>query len=87
MWLFIARLTVYSRSEPHKRLKKFLNPAFVVKYVDSMDEKFCECVKNVMTQWSTQLATHATEKSLQKKQAPEVKVDLMDTLHRMALDM
>jgi cytochrome P450 len=77
----------YSRPEPHKRLKKFLSPAFVTSYVDSMDDVFCECVKELMMQWSYQLTNQVSETETKQNQVLELKVDLMDALHRMALDM
>ena len=55
-------------------------------YVDGMDGKFRECVRDVMMQWSRQLVNEASEEKKQN-QALQTRVDLMDTLHRMALDM
>jgi hypothetical protein len=59
----------------------------MVRYVDGMDDTFRECVQDVMIQWSRQLVIQVSEKEIEKNQALGIRVNLMDTLHRMALDM
>ncbi|PVH96074.1 cytochrome P450 [Periconia macrospinosa] len=65
------------REEPHKKLRKFLNPAFSVKYVDGLDHLFQQCVEVLIRRYYKISAAGA--KSFQ--------VDLNEDLHNLALDI
>ncbi|KAK1524050.1 cytochrome P450 3A9 [Colletotrichum costaricense] len=70
------------RQEPHRRLKRFLFPAFTVNYIDNLEMSFKSTVRDVLNKYQTQInedAVHYAKKGIE--------VDLMDDLHNVALDI
>ncbi|UQC90732.1 cytochrome P450 3A9 [Colletotrichum lupini] len=70
------------RQEPHRRLKRFLFPAFTVNYIDNLEMFFKSTVRDVLNKYQTQInedAVHYAKKGIE--------VDLMDDLHNVALDI
>lgn len=65
---------------PHKRLKRFLSPAFTVSYVDNLDVFFAKTIRSLLNKYQTSL-------SLVDPVQSGLEVDLMDDLHNVALDM
>lgn len=63
------------RPNPHKQLKRFLTPAFTVAYVDGLDTIFCDVAQRLLDKYARE--TEATGAA---------RTDMMDDLHRCALD-
>ncbi|KAL0765546.1 hypothetical protein CaCOL14_011770 [Colletotrichum acutatum] len=70
------------RQEPHRRLKRFLSPAFTVNYIDNLEMFFKSTVRDVLNKYQTQINEDPVYHA--KK---GIEVDLMDDLHNVALDM
>uniref|UniRef100_L2GDC5 Cytochrome p450 monooxygenase n=1 Tax=Colletotrichum fructicola (strain Nara gc5) TaxID=1213859 RepID=L2GDC5_COLFN len=70
------------RPEPHKRLKRFLSPAFTVNYIDNLEMFFKTTVRDLLNKYQTQI--NADPVYYAKK---GIEVDLMDDLHNVALDI
>ncbi|KAF4898139.1 Cytochrome P450 monooxygenase FUS8 [Colletotrichum viniferum] len=70
------------RPEPHKRLKRFLSPAFTVNYIDNLEMFFKTTVRDLLNKCQTQI--NADPVYYAKK---GIEVDLMDDLHNVALDI
>ncbi|KAK6225188.1 cytochrome p450 [Colletotrichum tabaci] len=70
------------RPEPHKRLKRFLSPAFTVNYIDNLETFFKTTVRDVLNKYQTQINEDPVYYA---KEGFEV--DLMDDLHNVALDI
>ncbi|KAI8238714.1 Cytochrome P450 monooxygenase FUS8 [Colletotrichum sp. SAR 10_99] len=70
------------RPEPHKRLKRFLSPAFTVNYIDNLEVFFKTTVRDLLNKYQTQI--NADPVYYAKK---GIEVDLMDDLHNVALDI
>ncbi|KAF4449235.1 hypothetical protein F53441_7454 [Fusarium austroafricanum] len=68
------------RFDPHKRLKRFLSPAFTVGYVDNLEMIFRGVMRDLLQQYSLRL-----EQSLSAEH--KIETDLMDDLHKAALDI
>ncbi|KAF5564733.1 cytochrome P450 monooxygenase 3A9 [Fusarium phyllophilum] len=68
------------RFHPHKRLKRFLSPAFTVAYVDNLEAVFKGVMRDLLQNYVMLLGENAST-------AEGVQTDLMDDLHKAALDM
>lgn len=71
-----------SRPEPHRRLKKFLSPAFTVNYIDNLERYFQKTVRDLLEKYDERIKVDP----LAAKENG-IEVDLMDDLHNVALDM
>ncbi|PYH34398.1 cytochrome P450 [Aspergillus neoniger CBS 115656] len=80
MWMAI-RMRRFDRN-PHKRLKKFLSPAFTIAYVDGHEFLFAKCVGDLINRYVDLLSCPSPK----GEKAPVV-TDLMEDLHSLALDM
>ncbi|KIM93680.1 hypothetical protein OIDMADRAFT_35505 [Oidiodendron maius Zn] len=69
------------RHDPHRRLKKFLSPAFTVAYIDNQEMLFKQCISDFMQKCRTAIESHA------HAGAQAVESDLMEDLHNLALDI
>ena len=72
----------YRRPNPHKELKKFLSPAFTVRYVDGLEFLFSKCVSDLINRYENLLLS-----SVNSGKGLIAVTDLMDDLHSLALDM
>ncbi|EXF84582.1 cytochrome P450 3A9 [Colletotrichum fioriniae PJ7] len=70
------------RQEPHRRLKRFLSPAFTVNYIDNLEMFFKSTVRDVLNKYQAQINEDPVYYA--KK---GIEVDLMDDLHNVALDI
>ncbi|GJP87228.1 hypothetical protein AnigIFM59636_008818 [Aspergillus niger] len=70
------------RPDPHKRLKKFLSPAFTIAYVDGLEFLFSECVGDLINRYVDLLSSPTS-----RGQKELVVTDLMQDLHSLALDI
>ncbi|KAK2053332.1 cytochrome P450 [Colletotrichum caudatum] len=70
------------RPEPHKRLKRFLSPAFTVNYIDNLEQFFISTVRDLLDKYQTQINEDPVYYAKQG-----IEVDLMDDLHNVALDI
>ncbi|TGO35066.1 hypothetical protein BHYA_0171g00020 [Botrytis hyacinthi] len=70
-----------SRREPHKRLKRFLSPAFSVSYVDNLEFLFSKCLQDLIYRYAA-----LSDSSSSVKNKPAV-TDMMNDLHNVALDI
>ncbi|KAK2006680.1 cytochrome P450 [Colletotrichum eremochloae] len=70
------------RPEPHKRLKRFLSPAFTVNYIDNLEQFFTSTVRDLLNKYQTIINEDPVYYA--KK---GIEVDLMDDLHNVALDI
>ncbi|KAK1579121.1 cytochrome P450 [Colletotrichum navitas] len=70
------------RSEPHKRLKRFLSPAFTVNYIDNLEQFFTSTVRDLLNKYQTQMNEDPVYYAKQG-----IEADLMDDLHNVALDI
>ncbi|KAM0417031.1 hypothetical protein ACHAPT_012997 [Fusarium lateritium] len=68
------------RPVPHKRLKRFLSPAFTVAYIDNLETFFAGTIQDLLNKYQTSLSDDSTQPNC-------IDVDLMDDLHNVALDM
>ncbi|CAH0042912.1 unnamed protein product [Clonostachys rhizophaga] len=68
------------RPMPHKRLKRFLSPAFTVSYVDNLDVFFAKTIRSLLDKYQTNVSVVGPVQS-------GYEVDLMDDLHNVALDI
>lgn len=71
-----------SRYEPHKKLKRFLSPAFTVNYIDNLESFFQHTVRALLSKYQNEI-----DHNLQLAKRTGFQVDLMDDLHNVALDM
>lgn len=71
-----------SRYEPHKKLKRFLSPAFTVNYIDNLESFFQHTVQALLSKYQNTI-----DRDLQLAKHAGFQVDLMDDLHNVALDM
>lgn len=71
-----------SRYEPHKKLKRFLSPAFTVNYIDNLESFFQHTVRALLSKYQNEI-----DRDLQLAKHSGFQVDLMDDLHNVALDM
>ncbi|KAK7710213.1 hypothetical protein SLS64_005797 [Diaporthe eres] len=69
----------FSRREPHKKLKRFLAPAFTVNYIDNLEYIFAHTVQSLLIKYSEKLAVQTS--------AAGIQTDLMSDLHNVALDI
>lgn len=69
----------YSRPLVHKRLRTTMTPAFTVTYLDKLDTLFQKPVRDMMNAYHDRLGSNYGSEG--------VKVNLMDDLHRIALEM
>jgi cytochrome P450 len=76
-------LTRSSRSVPHRKLKKFLSPAFTVAYIDKLETLFSQCINELFQKY--QSAVQFDIRGYANYYGTEI--DLMDDLHNVALDM
>ncbi|KAK1948679.1 cytochrome P450 [Colletotrichum sublineola] len=70
------------RPEPHKRLKRFLSPAFTVNYIDNLEQFFTSTVRDLLNKYQTIINEDPVYYAKQG-----IEVDLMDDLHNVALDI
>ncbi|KAH7123056.1 cytochrome P450 [Dactylonectria macrodidyma] len=68
------------RFNPHMRLKRFLSPAFTVGYIDNLEIVFRGVMRDLLQQYKRRL----TECSMA---GLAIETDLMDDLHKAALDI
>ncbi|KAG4426254.1 hypothetical protein IFR04_000720 [Cadophora malorum] len=71
------------RPEPHRRLKKFLSPAFTVSYIDKLEVLFEQCVRDLLQKYQTSL----DEAKVGDVKRPAIESDFMEDLHNVALDI
>jgi len=71
-----------SRPNPHKKLKRFLGPAFTTSYVDKLIPLFGISIGDLITKYDRLL----TDGNMPNSKA-SVETDLMEDLHNVALDM
>ncbi|KAK8058496.1 cytochrome P450 [Apiospora phragmitis] len=70
------------RHDPHKRLKRFLSPAFTVAYIDNLETYFKSTIRDLLDKYQSKIAEDplaATKNG--------ITIDLMDDLHNVALDI
>ncbi|KAI3571068.1 cytochrome P450 [Fusarium oxysporum f. sp. albedinis] len=67
------------RPVPHKRLKRFLSPAFTVAYIDNLECFFVGTIRDLLNKYETSLS--------KSPQSNKIEVDVMDDLHNVALDI
>lgn len=77
------KLSHSSRPVPHRKLKKFLSPAFTVAYIDKLDMLFSQCISDLLQKYQT--AAQLDIKGSANYYGTET--DLMEDLHNVALDM
>ncbi|KAK8012845.1 cytochrome P450 [Apiospora marii] len=70
------------RYEPHKRLKRFLSPAFTVAYIDNLETYFKTTVRDLLDKYQSTIADDPLAAAKNG-----ITVDLMDDLHNVALDI
>ncbi|KAI6350655.1 hypothetical protein MCOR25_010496 [Pyricularia grisea] len=70
------------RHEPHKRLKRFLSPAFTVAYIDNLEKYFQKTLRELLDKYESQISADTASASFNG-----IEVDLMDDLHNVALDI
>ncbi|KAI6264929.1 hypothetical protein MCOR29_002256 [Pyricularia oryzae] len=70
------------RYEPHKRLKRFLSPAFTVAYIDNLEKYFQKTMRELLNKYESQMNADPGAVSFNG-----IEVDLMDDLHNVALDI
>jgi hypothetical protein len=63
----------------HKTLRKLMTPAFTVSYLDNMDNLFQKPVQDMMNEYKGHIDASCTTEKFE--------VNLMNDLHRMALEM
>ncbi|KAJ5673155.1 cytochrome P450 [Penicillium longicatenatum] len=68
------------RPDPHKRLKRFLSPAFTISYVDNIEFLFSTCISDLIRRYVGLLSSPSPESG-------PVVTDIMEDLHNIALDM
>jgi cytochrome P450 len=73
-------MQTHRRFTPHKRLKRFLSPAFTVGYVDNLERIFKDVMQDLLKQYSARLTESLSDEK-------NIETDLMDDLHKAALDM
>jgi hypothetical protein len=79
----LVKLTLGSREVPHRKLKKFLSPAFTVAYVDNLDTLFSQCISDLLQKYQM-----AFQLGIEGSVAHHgIETDLMEDLHNVALDM
>jgi cytochrome P450 len=83
----LPRLTYFyaSRPEPHRRLKKFLSPAFTVAYIDKLEVLFEQCVRDLLQKYQAAIDEAKAKPGDVKR--PAIESDFMEDLHNVALDM
>ncbi|EOD46056.1 putative cytochrome p450 3a9 protein [Neofusicoccum parvum UCRNP2] len=69
------------RPEPHRRLKRFLSPAFTVSYVDKLESYFAKSIGDLIAKYEAVLGGKGDG------DPRGATVDLMDDLHNVALDI
>ncbi|KAK2599236.1 hypothetical protein N8I77_011006 [Diaporthe amygdali] len=70
------------RYEPHKKLKRFLSPAFTVNYIDNLESYFQHTVRALLFKYQNDI-----ENDFQLAKHAGFPADLMDDLHNVALDI
>ncbi|PYI09748.1 cytochrome P450 [Aspergillus sclerotiicarbonarius CBS 121057] len=70
------------RQDPHKRLKRFLSPAFTVSYIDNLEFLFAKCIEELISRYTSLLDEHLVVNA-----RPACVTDLMDDIHKLALDI
>ncbi|KAJ0119487.1 cytochrome p450 3a9 [Diaporthe amygdali] len=70
------------RYEPHKKLKRFLTPAFTVNYIDNLESYFQHTVRALLFKYQNDI-----ENDFQLAKHTGFPADLMDDLHNVALDI
>ncbi|OXV06037.1 hypothetical protein Egran_06197 [Elaphomyces granulatus] len=70
------------RTDPHKRLKRFLSPAFTIAYVDKLDVLFAKCIQDLISRYASRFDSPKAV-SFEEKGV----TDLMVDLHDVALDI
>ncbi|KAL8298843.1 hypothetical protein RB600_003395 [Gaeumannomyces tritici] len=70
------------RPEPHRRLKRFLSPAFTVHYIDNLELYFQKTVRDLLNKYDDRIRIDPLA-----AQVNGIEVDLMDDLHNVALDI
>lgn len=70
------------RHDAHKRLKRFLSPAFTVNYVDNLECFFENTVQDLLHNYARKIDEDPVYHA-----KTGIEVDLMDDLHKLALDM
>jgi hypothetical protein len=63
----------------HKTLRKLMTPAFTVSYLDKLDVLFQKPVQDMMDEYMRRMYTNCSYERFE--------VNLMNDLHRMALEM
>ncbi|RAK95987.1 cytochrome P450 [Aspergillus ibericus CBS 121593] len=70
------------RQDPHKRLKRFLSPAFTISYIDNLEFLFAKCIEELISKYTSLLDEHPVVDA-----RPSCVMDLMDDVHKLALDI
>ncbi|KAH6287768.1 hypothetical protein HBI39_222820 [Parastagonospora nodorum] len=68
------------RHEPHRRLKRFLSPAFTVAYVDNLEVHFQKIVRDLLNKYQSKVVSSAASER-------GFETDFMEDLHNVALDI
>ncbi|KAJ5935966.1 cytochrome P450 [Penicillium verhagenii] len=68
------------RPDPHRRLKKFLSPAFTVSYIDNLEFLFSTCIGDLIRRYDDLLSSSSS-------MSTPVVTDIMQDLHNIALDI
>ncbi|KAJ5741103.1 cytochrome P450 [Penicillium malachiteum] len=68
------------RPGPHRRLKKFLSPAFTVSYVDNLEFLFSTCIGDLIKKYVDLLSSSSSNST-------PIVTDIMQDLHNIALDI
>ncbi|KAH8593479.1 cytochrome P450 [Bisporella sp. PMI_857] len=70
------------RYEPHKRLKRFLSPAFTVSYIDNLETLFQDCIQDLINKYQNLIDAKPLQASISG-----IETDFMEDLHNVALDI
>lgn len=74
----------FSRYEPHKKLKRFLSPAFTVAYIENLEFYFQHTMRALLTKYQDDVRRNSLGNT---PNSPGFSADLMEDLHNVALDM
>lgn len=79
----LLKLTYSSRPVPHRKLKKFLSPAFTVAHIDKLDALFSQCIRDLLEKYQIAIQLDIQDRA----NYYGIEIDLMEDLHNVALDM
>lgn len=79
--------SINSRPEPHRKLKRFLSPAFTTAYVDGLGFLFEKCTQSLLDKYEVLKNERPIGATGMVEKGHFIRTDLMDDLHNVALDM